>query len=187
MILVVAPQVGVWWQFYWAPETWGEHLNLPVVVQWYCWWKKFCIHQLRLVVYPIIYCTGFDTSQVVSRISSINSIKVEVFLFDWDGGESPSLKPTASWHLKIDAWKMKFSLSGALLVLRSASTGLVIRNTPVISHMWQFTRHLSFFPKTCWWELYSSIDMGQGRQKWYWCFKCSSHHFDVHGIIVWIL
>ena len=38
---------------------------------YYCWWLKSGFHQLRLVVYPIIY--KVYTFQVVSRMSSINS------------------------------------------------------------------------------------------------------------------
>ena len=104
------------------------------------------------------------------------------------GGNHPSWNQQRvdTWKLMLGRWNFPLwdgLFSGALLVLRSASTGLVIRTTPVISHMWQFTRHLSFFPKTCWWELYSSGARSDGGR----CFKCLSRHFDVHGIIVWIL
>ena len=40
---------------------------------WYCWCFRNPANQLRLVVYPIIYCTGFYTSQVVQDFWTINS------------------------------------------------------------------------------------------------------------------
>ena len=35
------------------------------VLQWYCWWLKSGVHQLRLVVYPIIYRVSAPSQVVV--------------------------------------------------------------------------------------------------------------------------
>ena len=58
----------------------------------YCWWKNPA-NQLRLVIYPIIY--RVFKFQVVSRISAISGM---------------TLIETKSSPLKMDDWKMTFSL-----------------------------------------------------------------------------
>ena len=46
-------------------------------VPYYCWWFRNPANQLRLVAYPIIYRVLY-VSQVVSRISSINSMTLRI-------------------------------------------------------------------------------------------------------------
>ena len=40
--------------FHW-PGPWSTDVETKKARQRYCWWKKSCVHLLRLVVYPIVY------------------------------------------------------------------------------------------------------------------------------------
>ena len=90
------------------------------------------LHQLRLVVYPIIY--SFLTSQVVSRISFINSMYIELRVCVFSrkkytqecrtSGDIPSLKLAASLHLKMDGWNTIVFFFGWSIFRRAAGLNL---------------------------------------------------------------
>ncbi len=75
----------------------GFFVDLEIKDQNY-WWKKSCEHQLRLVVYPIIYKV-LAPSQVVSRISSINSMFIRVYRYHLSCFET-----CINMYISINSW-----------------------------------------------------------------------------------
>ena len=61
-----------------------KYLEKCVKPEWYCWWfRKFGVHQLRLVGYLPLF-TGFCTCQVVPTVSTKNDyMGVHLFCPDW--------------------------------------------------------------------------------------------------------
>ena len=83
--------MGFQWYEYNQLEKLPEINRLLIIRRPYCWWLKSSNHLLRLVVYPICFqwFKYIYISQVVSRISSINRIKLS---FYWPGFWAPVVK-----------------------------------------------------------------------------------------------